>query len=90
MGLNDSPVWTMYADSSLWLSQGNYHFETYWSPSTSQQPDYSQPGYYLAGETTVTGDGGAVTADYREAGILRGEFEEGFDGFLEVSAAGTG
>lgn len=88
--LNDSPVWTMYADSSLWLSQGNYHFETYWSPSTSQQPDYSQPGYYLAGETTVTGDGGAVTADYREAGILRGEFEEGFDGFLEVSAAGTG
>lgn len=84
--LNDMPVWTMYSGSEIYLSEGDYHYETYWSPSATQMPDYTKAAYYLSGTSSISASGNnIINADYHDAGMLRGEFGNGFDGVLQVS-----
>ncbi len=85
--LNDMPVWMIYSGSEIYLSEGDYHYETYWSPAMSVSPDYSKPGYYLSGTMSVSGSGSVINADYHDAGILRCKVEDGFDGILQASIA---
>lgn len=79
-------VWSMARNTEIWLSDGLYELEGLWSPTMLKEPDYSIPGYYLRGESEISADAAALRLSCENAGILRGKFDDGFTGLLQIES----